>query len=83
MLALLLKASLAVCMVSAAPIAQRALPPPVSVATAKQYLLELAVAVESNVPAYSRDQFKTWDISLYNPSPACNQSDYSPYLRCL
>ncbi|KAJ7133575.1 hypothetical protein C8R44DRAFT_829337 [Mycena epipterygia] len=40
----------------------RALPTPVSVATAKTYLSELTVAVDSNVPAYSRDLFKTWDI---------------------
>lgn len=43
----------------------RALPAPVSVATAKTYLSELVVAVDSNVPAYSRDLFKTWDISTY------------------
>ncbi|KAJ7069294.1 hypothetical protein C8F01DRAFT_1245503 [Mycena amicta] len=40
----------------------RALPTPVSVATAKTYLSELVVAVDSNVPAYSRSLFKTWDI---------------------
>jgi len=40
----------------------RALPTPVSVATAKTYLSELTVAVDSNSPAYARDQFKTWDI---------------------
>ncbi|KAJ7845409.1 hypothetical protein B0H14DRAFT_2511027 [Mycena olivaceomarginata] len=40
----------------------RALPTPVSVATAKTYLAALTVAVDSNVPAYSRDLFKTWDI---------------------
>jgi hypothetical protein len=45
----------------------RALPTPVSVATAKTYLAALTVAVDSNVPAYSRDLFKTWDIST--PSP--------------
>ncbi|KAI9446412.1 hypothetical protein H4582DRAFT_2165149 [Lactarius indigo] len=44
----------------AAPL-KRALPTPVSVATAKTYLSELTVAAESNVPAYSRDLFKTWD----------------------
>ncbi|EIM90136.1 uncharacterized protein STEHIDRAFT_92898 [Stereum hirsutum FP-91666 SS1] len=50
--------------VSAAPIAQikRALPTPVAVSTAKTYLSQLTVAVDSNSPAYSRDQFKTWDI---------------------
>ncbi|KAH9005199.1 hypothetical protein EDB86DRAFT_1729539 [Lactarius hatsudake] len=46
---------------SAVPV-KRALPTPVSVATAKTYLSELTVAVDSNVPAYSRDLFKTWDI---------------------
>jgi hypothetical protein len=45
----------------------RALPTPVSVATAKTYLSELTVAVESNVPAYDRDLFKTWDISRWFP----------------
>ncbi|KAJ7160156.1 hypothetical protein C8R46DRAFT_1107187 [Mycena filopes] len=40
----------------------RALPTPVSVATAKTYLSELTVAVDSNVPAYDRTLFKTWDI---------------------
>ncbi|KAH9079457.1 hypothetical protein EDB83DRAFT_2215848 [Lactarius deliciosus] len=46
---------------SAVPV-KRALPTPVSVATAKTFLSELTVAVDSNVPAYSRDLFKTWDI---------------------
>ncbi|KAI0306529.1 hypothetical protein B0F90DRAFT_767119 [Multifurca ochricompacta] len=41
---------------------RRALPAPVDVATAKIYLSELTVAVDSNVPAYARDLFKTWDI---------------------
>ncbi|KAH9063392.1 hypothetical protein EDB87DRAFT_179194 [Lactarius vividus] len=45
---------------SAVPV-KRALPTPVSVATAKTFLSELTVAVDSNVPAYSRDLFKTWD----------------------
>lgn len=49
-----------------APIAQslnsRALPTPVSAATARTYLSQLTVAAESNSPAYSRDRFKTWDI---------------------
>lgn len=49
----------------AAPVT-RALPTPVSVATAKTYLSELVVAVDSNSPAYSRDLFKTWDISRYH-----------------
>ncbi|CAE6468041.1 unnamed protein product [Rhizoctonia solani] len=39
---------------------KRALPTPVSVATAKTYLAGLTVAVESNSPAYSRDLFPTW-----------------------
>ncbi|KAG7091227.1 hypothetical protein E1B28_010278 [Marasmius oreades] len=39
-----------------------ALPTPVTAATARTYLSELTVAAESNVPAYSRDLFKTWDI---------------------
>lgn len=41
----------------------RALPTPVSAATAKTYLADLVVAVDSNVPAYARTEFKTWDIS--------------------
>ncbi|TFK42303.1 hypothetical protein BDQ12DRAFT_269027 [Crucibulum laeve] len=45
----------------AAPL-RRALPTPVSAATARTYLSELVVAVDSNSPAYSRDLFKTWDI---------------------
>ena len=65
MLSLLLKASIAICMVNGAPIANRALPPPVSVATAKVYLSELTVAVDSNVPVYARARFKTGDTSLY------------------
>ncbi|KAI0086756.1 hypothetical protein BDY19DRAFT_871775, partial [Irpex rosettiformis] len=40
----------------------RALPTPVSVATAKTYLSELTVATDSNSPAYARSEFKTWDI---------------------
>ncbi|KAK7696407.1 hypothetical protein QCA50_001063 [Cerrena zonata] len=44
------------------PLSGRALPTPVSGATARTYLSELTVAVESNTPAYSRDLFKTWDI---------------------
>ncbi|KAJ7017901.1 hypothetical protein C8F04DRAFT_1214830 [Mycena alexandri] len=42
----------------------RALPTPVSVATAKTYLSKLTVAVASNVPAYARELFKTWDITI-------------------
>ncbi|KAF9014094.1 hypothetical protein BDQ17DRAFT_1230560 [Cyathus striatus] len=45
----------------AAPV-RRAIPTPVNGATARTYLSELTVAVDSNTPAYSRDQFKTWDI---------------------
>ncbi|KAG9120017.1 hypothetical protein FRC07_004662 [Ceratobasidium sp. 392] len=48
---------------SAAPLDwenKRALPTPVSVATAKTYLAALTVAAESNSPAYSRDLFPTW-----------------------
>ncbi|KAI0303339.1 hypothetical protein B0F90DRAFT_1809571 [Multifurca ochricompacta] len=41
---------------------KRALPTPVDVATAKIFLSELTVAVDSNVPAYARSLFKTWDI---------------------
>ncbi|KAF8315346.1 hypothetical protein DL93DRAFT_860299 [Clavulina sp. PMI_390] len=48
-------------LVTGAPLLQRALPTPVSVATAKTYLSELVVAVDSNSPAYARADFKTWD----------------------
>lgn len=41
---------------------KRALPTPVSVATAKTYLAALTVADESNSPAYDRDLFPTWII---------------------
>ncbi|PPR03593.1 hypothetical protein CVT26_006134 [Gymnopilus dilepis] len=44
------------------PLSGRALPTPVSGATAREFLSELVVAVDSNTPAYSRDLFKTWDI---------------------
>ncbi|KAF9530097.1 hypothetical protein CPB83DRAFT_200303 [Crepidotus variabilis] len=40
----------------------RALPTPVSGATARSYLASLTVATDSNSPAYNRDLFKTWDI---------------------
>lgn len=43
-------------------LSRRALPTPVSAATARTYLSQLTVAVDSNSPAYSRDRFKTWDI---------------------
>ncbi|KIK00619.1 hypothetical protein K443DRAFT_679089 [Laccaria amethystina LaAM-08-1] len=45
----------------AAPL-PRALPTPVSTATAKTYLSQLTVAVDSNSPAYVRSAFKAWDI---------------------
>ncbi|KAG8682690.1 hypothetical protein FRC09_016604, partial [Ceratobasidium sp. 395] len=48
---------------AAAPLdweSKRALPTPVSAATAKTYLAALTVAAESNSPAYSRDLFPTW-----------------------
>ncbi|KAJ3490113.1 hypothetical protein NLI96_g1667 [Meripilus lineatus] len=44
------------------PLSRRALPTPVSASTARTYLSQLTVAVDSNSPAYSRDRFKTWDI---------------------
>ncbi|EDQ99675.1 uncharacterized protein LACBIDRAFT_316199 [Laccaria bicolor S238N-H82] len=44
----------------AAPL-PRALPTPVSTATAKTYLSQLTVAVDSNSPAYARSAFKLWD----------------------
>ncbi|KAG6917210.1 hypothetical protein DXG01_003415 [Tephrocybe rancida] len=47
-----------------ASIKPRALPTPVSVATAKTYLAALTVAAESNSPAYSRDLFPTWDTTV-------------------
>ncbi|KAF5319720.1 hypothetical protein D9619_008829 [Psilocybe cf. subviscida] len=40
----------------------RALPTPVDGATARLLLEDLVVAVDSNVPAYARSLFKTWDI---------------------
>ncbi|KDQ10335.1 hypothetical protein BOTBODRAFT_36240 [Botryobasidium botryosum FD-172 SS1] len=46
----------------------RALPTPISVATAKTYLAALKVAVDSNVPAYNRDLFPHW-ITI---SGSCN-----------
>ncbi|TFY55554.1 hypothetical protein EVG20_g9280 [Dentipellis fragilis] len=62
----LLQTLLLACLVSAAPvpgpIQSRSLPTPISVATAKTYLSELTVAVDSNSPAYARSEFKTWDI---------------------
>ncbi|KAL0580421.1 hypothetical protein V5O48_001574 [Marasmius crinis-equi] len=44
----------------AAPLSGRALPTPVSAATARTYLAELTVEAESNSPAYDRDLFKHW-----------------------
>ncbi|KAF9554242.1 hypothetical protein CPC08DRAFT_195992 [Agrocybe pediades] len=46
----------------------RALPTPVSAATAKTYLAALTVEAEFNSPAYKRDYFKHW-ITI---SGACN-----------
>lgn len=40
----------------------RALPTPIAASTARSYLSELIVAVDSNSPAYDRNRFKTWDI---------------------
>ncbi|KAH9475468.1 putative secreted protein [Psilocybe cubensis] len=45
---------------SVASVLPRALPTPVSVATAKTYLAALTVEAESNSPAYNRDLFKHW-----------------------
>ncbi|KAG9080034.1 hypothetical protein FRC06_007154 [Ceratobasidium sp. 370] len=47
---------------------RRALPTPVSVATARKYLESLTVATESNYPVYRRDLFPHW-IPI---SGACN-----------
>ncbi|KAL5530093.1 hypothetical protein ACEPAF_6350 [Sanghuangporus sanghuang] len=44
----------------AAPLYIRALPTPISAATARTYLSELTVTDEVNSPAYERDQFHTW-----------------------
>ncbi|KAG2002610.1 hypothetical protein CC2G_004785 [Coprinopsis cinerea AmutBmut pab1-1] len=44
----------------AAPLEQRALPTPVSAATARTYLSQLTVEPESNSPAYKRDLFPHW-----------------------
>ncbi|KAJ7075323.1 hypothetical protein B0H15DRAFT_806262 [Mycena belliarum] len=60
MVALSAAALVLLSVVSATP-TPRALPTPVSVATAKTFLAELMVAVDSNVPAYSRNRFKLWD----------------------
>ncbi|KAH8118645.1 hypothetical protein DFH11DRAFT_1686750 [Phellopilus nigrolimitatus] len=46
---------------TAAPIFIRSLPTPISATTARAYLASLTVATDSNSPAYSRDEFKTWD----------------------
>ncbi|KAF8175783.1 hypothetical protein BJ912DRAFT_707243 [Pholiota molesta] len=43
------------------PLVPRALPEPISGATARSQLAELVIAVDSNSPAYARDLFKTWD----------------------
>ncbi|KIM37489.1 hypothetical protein M413DRAFT_275443 [Hebeloma cylindrosporum] len=52
----------ALLVLAVSPAVFAALPTPVSVATAKTYLSELVVATDSNVPAYDRTLFKTWDI---------------------
>ena len=48
------------------------LPTPIAPSTAKSYLSQLTVAVESNTPAYSRDRFKTWDTI----SGTCDTREY-------
>ncbi|KIY63887.1 hypothetical protein CYLTODRAFT_359221 [Cylindrobasidium torrendii FP15055 ss-10] len=55
-----------------AAIVGRSLPTPVSAATARTYLSELKVATDSNSPAYSRDEFKTWITIEGN----CNTREY-------
>ncbi|KAH8105406.1 hypothetical protein BXZ70DRAFT_887003 [Cristinia sonorae] len=67
---MLFTAVILVCSLSSAVLAapvpkslsRRALPTPIAASTARTYLSELTVAVDSNSPAYSRDRFKTWDI---------------------
>ncbi|KAJ3518419.1 hypothetical protein NMY22_g13691 [Coprinellus aureogranulatus] len=44
----------------------RALPTPVSAATARTYLASLTVEPENNSPAYNRDLFNHWITSPYN-----------------
>ncbi|TFK25856.1 hypothetical protein FA15DRAFT_324090 [Coprinopsis marcescibilis] len=44
----------------AIPLEQRALPTPISGATARTYLAQLTVQAESNSPAYNRDLFNHW-----------------------
>ncbi|EJD01557.1 uncharacterized protein FOMMEDRAFT_111474 [Fomitiporia mediterranea MF3/22] len=51
----------AVVNVNASPLSRRAIPEPIAASTARTYLSELTVADEVNEPAYSRDEFKTWD----------------------
>ncbi|KAF9473215.1 hypothetical protein BDN70DRAFT_966486 [Pholiota conissans] len=53
---------------AALPLELRALPTPVSAATARTYLSSLTVAAESNSPAYDRDLFNHW-ITI---SGSCN-----------
>ncbi|KII90337.1 hypothetical protein PLICRDRAFT_106789 [Plicaturopsis crispa FD-325 SS-3] len=62
LLAALLSSPLSVLAAPLASVTTRALPSPVSASTAKTYLGELTVAVDSNSPAYARTKFKTWDI---------------------
>ncbi|PAV21235.1 hypothetical protein PNOK_0386200 [Pyrrhoderma noxium] len=52
---------LAASFAEAAPIESRDLPSVISASTAKTYLSQLTVEAESNSPAYSRSEFKTWD----------------------
>ncbi|TFK35830.1 hypothetical protein BDQ12DRAFT_725619 [Crucibulum laeve] len=52
----------------ASPMNPRALPTPVSAATARTYLASLTVEAESNSPAYDRDLFNHW-ITI---SGSCN-----------
>ncbi|KAF8152296.1 hypothetical protein B0H34DRAFT_111959 [Crassisporium funariophilum] len=54
--------------VAMAAVLPRALPTPVSAATARTYLAALTVAAESNSPAYDRDLFNHW-ITI---SGSCN-----------
>ncbi|PPR01541.1 hypothetical protein CVT24_001852 [Panaeolus cyanescens] len=59
---------LSVASVVSAVVLPRALPTPVSAATARSYLSQLKVEAESNSPAYNRDLFNHW-ITI---SGSCN-----------
>ncbi|KAH9475475.1 putative secreted protein [Psilocybe cubensis] len=48
--------------VCSSPLRVRDIPTPVDGETARQFLSELVVAVDSNDPPYSRSLFKTWDL---------------------